>query len=257
MSSFTGVLADLDRNGKQEILVGSSYPSNVVAIEYKGTGSVRDSNSYIRKVYYTGESDNYATIIYSDSLGAKKDTTKTAGSGEGFVSKMTRPVDLDGDGKQEIVLPYQALVDTVTFSWRHWSTDSAKFLTDSSKKLSNPKKWGFRILESDIAGSVGSRDLAIITPDDYQLLQNYPNPFNPTTTISFVLPLAKKVSLRVYDMLGKEVVTLANNQDFSKGTHNISWNGKDQSGKTVATGAYIAKMTAGNIEKNMKMMLVK
>ncbi len=256
-SSFTGVVADLDRNGKQEILVGSSYPSNVVAIEYKGTGSIRDSNNYIRKVYYTGESDNYGTIVYSDSLGVKKDTAKTAGSGEGFVSKMTKPADLDGDGKQEIVLPYQAIIDSVTYTWRHWSNDSAKFLVDSTKKLSNPKKWGFRILESDIVGSVNNRDLTVITPNDYQLLQNYPNPFNPTTTISFVLPLAKKVTLRVYDMLGKEVVTLANNQEYTKGTHNLSWNGKDQNGKTVASGAYIAKMSAGNVEKNVKMMLLK
>ncbi len=256
MSSFTGVVGDLDRNGKQEIIIGSSYPSNVVAIEYKGTGSVRDSNSYTRKVYYKGEDNNYGTIVYSDSL-TKKDTIKTVGSGEGFVSKMTRPVDLDGDGKQEIVLPYQAIVDTVTYTWRHWNKDSVKYLVDSTKKISNPKKWGFRILEADIVGSVENRDLTIITPDDYQLLQNYPNPFNPTTTISFVLPLAKKVTLRVYDMLGKEVVTLANDQDYSKGTYNISWNGKDQAGKTVASGAYIAKMTAGNIEKNVKMMLVK
>lgn len=256
-SSFTGVVADLDRNGKQEILVGSSYPSNVVAIEYKGTGSIRDSNNYIRKVYYAGESDNYGTIVYSDSLGVKKDTAKTAGSGEGFVSKMTKPADLDGDGKQEIVLPYQAIIDSVTYTWRHWNTDSAKFLTDSTKKLSNPKKWGFRILESDVVGSVGNRDYTVITPDDYQLLQNYPNPFNPTTTISFVLPLAKKVTLRVYDMLGKEVVTLVNNQEYTKGTHNLSWNGKDKNGKTVASGAYIAKMSAGNVEKNVKMMMLK
>ena len=58
-------------------------------------------------------------------------------------------------------------------------------------------------------------------------------------------------------MLGKEVVTLVHNQDFSKGTHNISWNGKDQNGKTVASGAYIALLTAGNVEKSIKMMMMK
>ena len=58
-------------------------------------------------------------------------------------------------------------------------------------------------------------------------------------------------------MLGKEIITLVNDQDFSKGAHNISWISKDQTGRTVASGTYIAKMTVGNVEKNVKMLLVK
>lgn len=255
ISSFTGVVADLDRNGKKEILVGSSYPSNVVAIEYNGTGSLRNSANYTRKVFYAGEADNYGSITYSDSLGVKKDTVRTIG--EGFVSKMTRPSDIDGDGKLEIVLPYQAIVDSVTYTWKSWNATSSAYVDDSTKKVSNPKKWGFRILESDIAGSVNNRDLSVIMPDDYKLLQNYPNPFNPSTTINFVLPLNKKVSAKIYDMLGKEVRTLINNEDYTKGDHSIVWNGKDNSGKSVASGSYIFRMTAGHIEKTMKMMLVK
>jgi hypothetical protein len=134
---------------------------------------------------------------------------------------------------------------------------NGQFVDDSTKKVTNPKKWIFRSLESDIAGSVSNKDLVVITPDDYQLNQNYPNPFNPSTTINFVLPLSKKVSLRIYDMLGKEIVTLVNNNEFAKGSHSVTWNGRDMNGKTVASGGYIAKMSAGNVEKNIKMMLMK
>jgi hypothetical protein len=254
ISSFTGVVGDLDRNGKEEILIGSSYPSNVVGIEYNGSGSIKDPANYTRKVLYTGEADIYGSVTYRDSAGTL-DTLTTIG--EGFVSKMSKPIDIDGDGKVEIILPYQALNDTATYTWQHYNADSSAFIIDSTKIVSNPKKWAFRSLEADIVGSVSSKNLTVITPDDYQLNQNYPNPFNPSTTINFVLPLAKKISVRIYDMVGKEVMTLVNGQDFDKGAHNVVWNGKDNNGRTVASGAYIAKMSAGNVEKSIKMMLLK
>ena len=253
VSSFTGVAADLDRNGKTEILVGSSYPSNVVAVEYNGSGSLRDPANYTRKVFYTGEADNYGTITYKDSAGVTKDTVRTGG--EGFVSKMTWPHDIDGDGKLEVILPYQALVDSVTYTWQTWK--DTVYSTDSSIKVSNPKKWGFRSLEADVAGSVGNKDMVVITPDDYLLFQNYPNTINHSNTNSLALKLNKKVTAMNYEILGKEVPTLINGEDFAKGTHNVVWNGRDNNGRQVASGTYIFKMSSGNMEKSMKMMLMK
>jgi len=253
ISAFNITSGDIDRNGKPEILVASSYPSNVVAIEYN-SGPIDDPASYTRKVIYAGESDIIASVTYRDSLGTK-DTTTTRG--EGFVSKMPPPVDIDGDGKLEVVLPYQALTDSATYTWSSFNADSNKFYTDSTKKVTNPKKWAFRLLEADIAGSVDNKEITVITPEDYQLKQNYPNPFNPTTNINFVLPLNKKVTVKIYDMLGKEVRTLINNEEYAKGTHSVMWNARDNAGRQVASGAYIYKMVAGNVEKSMKMMLLK
>ncbi len=252
-SSYRASVGDLDRNGKPELLIGSFYPSMLVAMEYQ-SGAVTNGANYTRKVYYKGESDSYQTLTVRDSLG-KKDTIGVRD--ESFASKMTNPVDFDGDGKMEVVFPLQGIWDSTTVTWSRWNADSAKFLVDSSRKVSNPKKWIFRSVESDIAGSVGSKDLTLITPDDYQLNQNYPNPFNPSTTINFVLPLSKRISLRIYDMLGKEIAVLANSEFYSKGSHSLVWNGRDSGGRTVASGAYIAKMTAGNVEKSIKMMLMK
>jgi hypothetical protein len=88
-------------------------------------------------------------------------------------------------------------------------------------------------------------------PAEYTLHQNYPNPFNPSTTISFSLPYSAGASLRVFDMLGREVATLVNGYTTS-GTHEIQFNATN-----LASGVYFYKLTSGNITKIEKMMLLK
>ena len=102
-----------------------------------------------------------------------------------------------------------------------------------------------------------ARTYGIISPDDYKLEQNYPNPFNPTTTINFTLPLNKKITLKVYDMLGKEVKTLIDNTTLQKGNHKVIWDGTNNFGSKVASGNYIAKMKFGSFAKSIKMTLLK
>jgi hypothetical protein len=88
-------------------------------------------------------------------------------------------------------------------------------------------------------------------PAEYTLHQNYPNPFNPSTTISFSLPYSAGASLRVFDMLGREVATLVNGYTTS-GTHEIQFNATN-----LASGVYFYKLTSGNFTKVNKMMLTK
>ena len=96
----------------------------------------------------------------------------------------------------------------------------------------------------------------IVSPEGYQLNQNYPNPFNPTTTISYNIPQANHVVLKVYDIQGKEITTLVNEQK-SSGQHHISWDGKDNNGLNVTSGLYVYKLIAGDVVKSNKMILVK
>jgi hypothetical protein len=88
-------------------------------------------------------------------------------------------------------------------------------------------------------------------PAEYTLHQNYPNPFNPSTTITFSLPRSASTSLKVYDMLGREVATLVNGYTTS-GTHEIQFNATN-----LASGVYFYKLTSGNFTKVNKMMLTK
>ncbi|MDZ7767028.1 MAG: FlgD immunoglobulin-like domain containing protein [Melioribacteraceae bacterium] len=74
-------------------------------------------------------------------------------------------------------------------------------------------------------------------PIQFTLKQNYPNPFNPSTTITFSLPLSGKVELKIFDLLGREVKTLANTE-MRAGNHTIEWNGKGNKGNELSSGVY-------------------
>lgn len=88
-------------------------------------------------------------------------------------------------------------------------------------------------------------------PQDYVLGQNYPNPFNPSTKIQFNLPKDEFVSIKVYDVLGKETAVLIS-KDMKKGIYEIDFNASH-----LSSGIYFYKITAGNFVDVKKMILMK
>lgn len=99
-------------------------------------------------------------------------------------------------------------------------------------------------------GTVGVEDIATL-PEVYTLSQNYPNPFNPTTKISFSLPHSTNATLRVFDVLGREVATLVNGFTAA-GPHELQFDAKK-----LASGVYLYKLTAGDFTQVKKMTLMK
>jgi hypothetical protein len=92
--------------------------------------------------------------------------------------------------------------------------------------------------------------------ESFKLSQNYPNPFNPETQISFDLPKTTKVSLAVYNVSGQKVRTLLDT-NLPAGWYTVRWDGKDDEGKSVASGIYLCRLLAGDKAKTKKMTLVK
>ncbi|MFC1734082.1 FlgD immunoglobulin-like domain containing protein, partial [candidate division KSB1 bacterium] len=91
---------------------------------------------------------------------------------------------------------------------------------------------------------------------EYALFQNYPNPFNPETTIRFELPRLFDVSIRVYDILGREVKTLMS-QRIPAGQHSVTWDGTNNFRHRVSSGMYIYKLQAGEYSAVKKMLFIK
>jgi hypothetical protein len=89
------------------------------------------------------------------------------------------------------------------------------------------------------------------SPDKYILFQNYPNPFNPTTNIKFQIPANNFVTMKIYDVLGKEVATLVN-ENLKSGTYEVNWNATKYS-----SGVYFYKIISDGYSEIKRMMLVK
>jgi hypothetical protein len=88
-------------------------------------------------------------------------------------------------------------------------------------------------------------------PKSVSLYQNYPNPFNPSTTIEFNLPKSEFVELKVFNILGKEVLTLVSNK-LNQGNHTYTFDGKN-----LASGIYYYQLVAGDYREVKKMILLK
>ena len=93
-------------------------------------------------------------------------------------------------------------------------------------------------------------------PHEFGLHNNYPNPFNPSTTILFDIPTATKASLIVYDLRGREVIRLVD-RVLEPGYHQVVWDGREITGRQIASGIYFARLSTSNYSKSVKMLLLK
>jgi ligand-binding sensor domain-containing protein len=151
----------------------------------------------------------------------------------------------------------------VRFDGREW-----KWLTTADGLLSNSayavmvdhrnRKWfstsgGYCVLDDSGLSATSTR-----FPGHFALYQNSPNPFNPNTTISFSLPAPGRVNLSVYSITGQKVRELLSDRTYrSYGTYRVVWDGKNDDGKAVSSGIYIARLESGGRVHSRKMLLMK
>ena len=107
------------------------------------------------------------------------------------------------------------------------------------------------VTATNIGHIVSVNDVKNLSHKDFKLFQNFPNPFNPATEISFSLPKESYISLKVFDILGREVYILAEGR-FNAGKSTISFNAKN-----LPSGLYFYRLIAGNFMESRKMLLMK
>ena len=109
-----------------------------------------------------------------------------------------------------------------------------------------------QVLFGSASDNTNEKDIKSIIPTEYNLSQNYPNPFNPVTKIKFELPQEGKVMLIVYDLLGREILKLVNNELRAAGRHLVEFNGHN-----LSSGVYFYRLEVNDFVQTKRMILIK
>ncbi|MDP3442025.1 MAG: YCF48-related protein, partial [Ignavibacteria bacterium] len=199
-------------------------------------------------------SDNIGTIVGSDGL-----ILRTTNSGVSWftqssgTTKILFDISMIDENNITIVGDGGTILNTVDggISWTKVESGTEVYLQSIATRNSIQLIVGdygtiLRRTLSDTS-SISLEDI----PDNFMLSQNYPNPFNPTTTIEYQLPSAGHVLLKVYDILGREIVTLINENKYA-GNYKVTFDGKK-----FVSGVYFYTINANKYSKTKKMILMK
>ena len=139
------------------------------------------------------------------------------------------------------------VIDSIFFSIRkkliRWGNNGLAFANYNNIYLVRNSIVSLNVHESEIL-------------ENFQLFQNYPNPFNPTTKLSYDLPEEAQVKIMIYDLMGREVRTLVNDQQ-SAGFKSIVWDATNNLNQPVSAGMYLYQISAGKFHQVKKMVLLK
>ncbi len=203
---------------------------------------------------------------------------QTCHPGKTKFSDFMAPQDFDGNGtiqdwETEIkgcihnlgaVLPHTG---TDSVSWSLIAADSNNvnlrkaywnyllITSDNSKGMHNPF-YTVNVLLASIGSVIGIEYQWTEVPKVFALSQNFPNPFNPTTKFTFSIPKTQQVTIKIYDIMGREVKTLVNS-NISIGKYTVDWDGTNGRGNTVSSGVYFYRMETASFIDVKKMVLVR
>ena len=187
--------------------------------------------------------------LYSpaDNSTGSSDTVNFAWAVQPGASAYEVQVSLDNYFSTSILT--DTTVTDTSLSLTNLQSDTTYYWRVRSINDSTQSGWSFyKSFSTNIISAVKASNKI---PVSYELFQNYPNPFNPSTTIRFQIPASSKVSLKIYDILGREVADLVNKR-LSPGSYNINWNAG-----MLSSGIYIYRLQAGDFVKSKKLLLLK
>ena len=135
--------------------------------------------------------------------------------------------------------------------------------TYTDNTVTDDETYDYRIADVDYDGNKVYHSMTVMgvspgttVPQSFILHQNYPNPFNPITQIKYELPKVSLVNITIYDMMGRQIRTLINNQQDA-GYKSVQWNATNDAGQPVGAGLYLYTIQAGEFRQTKKMVLLK
>lgn len=295
-------IGDFDMDGKTEFLAGSVH-GKVLSMENNGNnsyavnwqGAVATYNAYLctetndidrngkkeiwiaGDAFYSGVGKTRVTILESDGNNSYYAVGKIDIVGVfSFLAGNIQALDIDGDGKEEILLGLEGMAIVLKFSGSQnhqkyelfyikkddpepnsiafYGANFADLDSDYNFELlinlRSFNKWLNWIYKPDF--EIGVKEIAE-SPEKYFVSSNYPNPFNSSSKIKVEVGKATFTSIKVYDMLGKEIEVLLE-AELSAGKYEFTWNaGK----KEIPSGMYVIRVNSGNYTRAVKAVLIK
>ncbi|AFH48080.1 Hypothetical protein IALB_0368 [Ignavibacterium album JCM 16511] len=256
------VTNDLDGNGKPEVWIGGDA-------FYNGVGITRIT------IFEANGSNSYQIVGRIDLLGVFS-----------FYASNMHVLDVDKDGKEEVMVCIDQHVIILKFngSQNHhtyevfyikrndlaFSGRNSVFYGATMYDIDGDDKEDIVIHLDDVITNEGMRLFTFIykadfsldvneldpLPEKFHLYPNYPNPFNPSTNIRFEIPEYAFVSIKVYNILGKEITTLLE-KELSPGDYKIYWEAKDSNNNLLPSGVYFIRFSAGKYTHSVKAVLLK
>lgn len=236
-------------------------PIPSVGVKFEGPTSVRATDTTTFKLKISGGPDSAAgcdiAVYYGKLLLTSADTSLQYREETYFYGQPNQVI------KNELTHRYPKLPsnDTITFTFKYIAPNTPN-LVDTLYANGNSvihdgdphdDEWNFAQNRPIIITTTGINNSNTVVKN-FTLEQNFPNPFNPTTRIDFTLDKAALVTLKVFDISGKEVSSLINNKNYSVGSYTVNF---DAAKFNLNSGVYFYKLEANGFGEVKKMMLVK
>src|SRR5690606_9252236 len=152
--------------------------------------------------------------------------------------------------------------DNIDTSWVFYDSVAAGTTEYIDSGLVTGRTYSYRVCSFNTGGNsafsnevstliTGSETISSIIPDKYELYQNYPNPFNPVTKIQYDIPKQGIVTIKIFDVLGRETATLVNELQ-NPGRYSINWNAA-----SLGSGVYFYKIETEGFSQVRRMVLIK
>lgn len=252
---------DIDGNGKKEIWIGGDA-------FYSGQGITRIT------IFEASDDNNYQVVGRIDLLGIFS-----------FDAGNIQIIDVDKDGKEEVLLGLDQTVlilkfngslnhqsyEVFFFKQNDWENNNMGYYGANLYNIIDDERDELLINMWDIIPNVGIKwfnwiykpdfTVNIVNennqlPNDYEVYPLFPNPFNPKTNLKFDISKNSFTTIKVYNILGKEIATLLD-KEMSPGNYTVIWEAKDSDGRLLPTGVYFIKFNAGSFSKAIKAVLLK
>jgi hypothetical protein len=236
-------------------------------LDYVGHGGSETSDTLFYRHYLKSRLIHTGASVLTNSFGAEGTPFSELTFDFGGIYQESEPDDIEPVYGGEAMINYDFKRSDDTTQYRKCAVAfTGKFRESDKTGKMFYLSLGFENINSDenrdslmgrvlkyfgTVTDVKEEEHQTVAPADYALSNNYPNPFNPVTHFKVTLPQRQKLSVKVFDLLGREVAEIFNGVKPS-GRHEFSWNAINSS-----SGVYFVKVNAGEFSKTISVMLVK